>query len=85
MSFCYVRYYIVSDMCIGGGFLEECFCCYSQQIISAVPSEFLIPYNLKNRTFNTVAPNSNSNQIKKNVKYSLALRTKDFVLHKYKQ
>ena len=64
-------YYIVSKICIGGRFLEDCFYCYSQQIISAVANESLIPYNLikehqKHRTFNTVTPNATPNQIKKN-------------------
>ena len=44
--FCYVIYYIVLEVCIGGRLLEDCFCCYSQQIISAVVDESLIPYNL---------------------------------------
>ena len=39
-------YYIVSEICIGGHFLEACFNCYFQQIISAVANESLIPYNL---------------------------------------
>ena len=38
-------YYVVSEMCIGGGFLEGCFYCYSQQIITAIDNESLIPYN----------------------------------------
>ena len=42
----FVRYYIVSEICIGGHFLEACFNCYFQQIISAVANESLIPYNL---------------------------------------
>ena len=43
-SFCYVMYYIVSETCIGGHFLEDCFYCYSQQIKSVVANKFLIPY-----------------------------------------
>ena len=39
-------YYIVSESCIGGHFLEDCFYCYSQQFKSAVANESLIPYNL---------------------------------------
>ena len=35
---------MMSEICIGGRFLEDCFCLYSQQIISAVFNEFLIPY-----------------------------------------
>ena len=39
-------YYLVSEICIGGHSLEECFCCYFQQIKSAVDNESLILYNL---------------------------------------
>ena len=39
-------YYIVLEICIGGPFLEDCFYGYSQQIISDVANESLIPYNL---------------------------------------
>ena len=46
VSFCYKIYYIVSEICIGGNFLEECFYCYSQQIKSEVANKFLTPYNL---------------------------------------
>ena len=35
---------MVSEIWIGGSFLEDCFYCYSQQIISAIANEFLIPY-----------------------------------------
>ena len=49
LRFCVVMYYIVSEICIGGRFLEDCFCCYTQQFILAVATEFLIPYNLINR------------------------------------
>ena len=35
---------MVSEICIGGRFLEDCFYCYSQQIISAIVNESLIPY-----------------------------------------
>ena len=45
-GFYYVIYYIVSEICIGGPFLEDCFYCYSQQITSAVAKEFLIPCKL---------------------------------------
>ena len=48
-SFCYVMYYIVLEICIGGYFLEDCFYYYSQQIKSAVANESLIPYNLRKR------------------------------------
>ena len=53
LSFCYVMYNIVSEICIGGRFLEDSFCCYTQQFISAVANEFLIPYNLISRALQT--------------------------------
>ena len=40
--FCYVMYYIVPEKCIGERFLEDCFYCYSQEIISAVTNRFPI-------------------------------------------
>ena len=39
-------YHIVSEICIGGRFLEVCFDLCFQQIISAVANESFIPYNL---------------------------------------
>ena len=83
-------YYIVLEICIAGHFLWDSFYCYSQQFISAVPNEFLILNNLKKEhqkhvTFNTVTPNANPNQSKKNIKYSSVFRTKDFAPHKYEQ
>ena len=39
LSFCNVMYYIVSEVHIGC-FLEDCFYCYSQQIISAITITF---------------------------------------------
>ena len=39
-------YYIVSEIYTGGRFLQDCFYCYSQQIISAVATEPLISFNL---------------------------------------
>ena len=42
-------YCIVLEICIDGIILEDCFYCYSQQIISAVANEFLIPSNLIKR------------------------------------
>ena len=36
LNYCYVMYCIVSEIYIVGHFLEDCFNCYSQQIISAV-------------------------------------------------
>ena len=49
-GFCHVMYYEVSEICIGGHFLEDCFYCYSQQTKSAIVNEFLVPYNLIKRT-----------------------------------
>ena len=40
-------------ICIGGRFLEDCFWCYSWQIVSVKANESLIPYNLINRTQET--------------------------------
>ena len=64
-------YYKVSEICIGGHFLEDCFYCYSQQIVSVVANESLNAYNFIKRVpekqaFNTVTPNANPNQIKIN-------------------
>ena len=42
----FAMYYIKSEICIGGHFLEECFYCYSRQIKSDVANESLVPYNL---------------------------------------
>ena len=44
LSFCYIMYYIVSEIYSGRRFLKDD--CYSQQIISAVATLSLIPYNL---------------------------------------
>ena len=82
-------HYIVSEIGIGGIFLEECFYCYFQQIISVATNEFLIPYNLIKKTPETenlqycnteCQPKPNQ----KIVKYS-SVFTKDFVPRKYKQ
>ena len=42
-------HYIVSEIGNGGIVLEGSFYCYSQQIISALTNESLIPYNLIKR------------------------------------
>ena len=44
---------MVPEIYVGGGSLEDCFYCYSQQIISAIPRESLIPYNLIQRAAQT--------------------------------
>ena len=69
------------EICIGGRFLKGCFNCYSQQRISVVAKESLIPYNLiqnnehqKHTTFNTVTWNATPNQIKKNKKQKCKTR-----------
>ena len=48
-SFCCVMYYLVLEIDNGRLFLEDCFYCYSQQIISTVAKESLISYNLRQR------------------------------------
>ena len=67
LRFYYVMSYIVPEICVGAGFLEDYFYCYSQQIISVVANESLISNNLqyKHRTFNTVTLNANPNQSRK--------------------
>ena len=60
-------YYIVSEIYSGRRFLKDD--CYSQQIVSAVAKESLIPYNLTQRVpetqiFNTATPHATPNQIK---------------------
>ena len=45
----YVMYFIESEICIGGCFLEGCFHYYSQQVTSDVANETLIPCNPANR------------------------------------
>ena len=49
LRFCYVMYYIVLEICIGGRFLEDCFHCCSQQIMSDVANKSLLSYNLTKR------------------------------------
>ena len=44
LNFCYVMYNVMLEICIDRRLLEDCFYCYSQQVISAVANEFLIPY-----------------------------------------
>ena len=46
LNFCYVMYNMVLEICIDRRLLEDCFYCYSQQVISAVANEFLIPYTI---------------------------------------
>ena len=50
LSFCYVMYYIVSETCIGGRYLEDCFYCCSQSIISVVANEYLKPNKKRTRS-----------------------------------
>ena len=47
--FCFVMYYIVLEICIGGHFLEDCFYCSSQKVISAITNESLVLYNVIER------------------------------------
>ena len=79
--------HIVPEICIGGRFSEDCFYCYSQQIISAVANESLISYNLikrapetQNLSYCNTKCQHRPNQ-KKNVKESSVFRTKCFVSH----
>ena len=72
LSFCYVIYYTVLEIYIGGCFLEDCFYCYSKQITVYLlwPINLLFPTTLqkkhqKHRILNTVTLNANPNQIKK--------------------
>ena len=65
---------IVSETCIGGRFLKDCFYFFSQQIISVVAEEYVISYNLIQRVLETqnlyncnTECRANSNQ--ENVKY----------------
>ena len=83
-------YYIESEICIGGRFLEGCFYCYYQQIISAVPKEFLIAYNLIQRAPETQNIQHCNNEChpklkQKNMRYGSVFRIKDFVSHQYTQ
>ena len=88
-SFCYQMYSITSEIYIGGRYLEDCFYCYFQQIISVVANEYLILYHLIKRApetqslyCNTECPPKSNQKV---VKYSSVFRTKDFVPRKYKQ
>ena len=47
LRFCYVMYYIVSEIYIGRRFLEDCFYCYFQQLVLAVVKESLQKYRTK--------------------------------------
>ena len=71
-SFCYVMYYLMSEMCVE--VLRGLFLLLFPT--SAIANESLIPYNLKkehqeHRTFNTITPNAYPNQIKKKCKMQL--------------
>ena len=50
LTFCYVMYYILLEIRIGGCFLEDSCYCYSQQVIFVVANASLIPYNFTKRT-----------------------------------
>ena len=67
LSFINLIYYIAPEIFIGECFLEDCFYCYCQQIISALPYLknlwFFITFRI-HRTFNTVSLNTTPNQIK---------------------
>ena len=67
LSFINLIYDIAPEIFIGECFLEDCFYCYCQQIISALPYLknlwFFITFRI-HRTFNTVSLNTTPNQIK---------------------
>ena len=80
-------YYIVSEIYIGEGFLEGCFYCYFQHVISAIANESLFLIKRAPETQNLCYCNTEClpkpNQ--QNIKYSSLFQTKNFVPHKYKQ
>ena len=78
LSFYYVMYYIVSEICIGGRFLEDCFYCNSQRIIFAVANESLIPYDLIKRAPET--QNVTPSQIKE-IKNTAQFLEQNILLH----
>ena len=67
LSFINLIYDIAPEIFIGECFLEDCFYCYCQQIISALPYLknlwFFITFRI-HRTFNTASLNTTPNQIK---------------------
>ena len=67
LSFINLIYYIAPEIFIGECFLEDCFYCYCQQIISALPYLknlwFFTTFRI-HRTFNTASLNTTPNQIK---------------------
>ena len=65
LSFCYVIYYIVSEICIGERFLEDGCYCHSQQFIYANTIESQI--HQKHRTFNTATLYTNPNQTEQKI------------------
>ena len=85
-SIIYIAYRTLwmSEICIGGRFLEDYFSCYSQQLLSVVANESLIPYYFIKRSAETqnlwyCNSECQSKTNKNNVKYSLVFRTKDFL------
>ena len=79
-------------ICIGGHFLflEDCFYCYSQKIISDGANESLIPYKLIKKAPETQKSSYCNSECQpkpnqKNVRYSSVFRTKDLVPRKYEQ
>ena len=65
LSFCYVIYYIVSEIFIGERFLEDGCYCHSQQFIYANTIESQI--HQKHRTFNIATLNTNPNQTEQKI------------------
>ena len=79
---------IVSEIYIDRRFLKDS--CYSQQIISAVAKEYLIPYNLiqrapetQNLQYCNTKYQAKPNEV--NVKCSSFFRMAGFVLYTHKQ
>ena len=64
-------YCLVSEIYIGRRLLEDCFYCYSQQIISTADKESLIPYNLTLETQNFYCCNTKRHRKpnRANIKY----------------
>ena len=77
LRFCYVMYYIVSEIYIGRRFLEGCFYYYSQKTMFAVAKESLIPYKpaqgaAKTQTFDTCNTECHPKPNQTNIKFGSA-------------
>ena len=77
LRFCYVMYYIVSEIYIGRRFLEGYFYYYSQKTMFAVAKESLIPYKpaqgaAKTQTFDTCNTECHPKPNQTNIKFGSA-------------